>query len=88
MLQSVLNTNTNLRDFEGYREFEKSALTVDSLPLLSTQFFILKVSRDRILFLPLVQCVLEICFLVTSWGNESCVWPAEGAAGVREFHRN
>lgn len=26
--------------------------------------------------------------LVTCWGNESCIWPPEGAAGVREFHRN
>lgn len=38
-------------------QFERTALTGDSLPLLPTWFFILKVSRGGVLFLPLVQCV-------------------------------
>lgn len=47
---------------------------------------ILKVARSRVLYLSSILCVWKL-ILGTSWGNESCLWPPEGAAGVREFHR-
>lgn len=82
-----------LGGFEGHTHAETSALTGDSHPLFNLAFLffffflIPKAAGGRTLYLPSVHCVWEL-ILGTSWGNESCLWPAEGAAGVHAFCRN